>query len=1267
MSRKTKMRMKSSLSPFLLVFLLSICSNFAYAETPDYGNNFATSEDINILSYKDGQISLDSDEDYFKFVLTDTEYVYIETSAQPNKPNMDTYIYLYNSSGIQIANNDDGGVWPFSKIEGSLSAGTYYIKVQSYNHDSSGYYRLSLTKYINYNKNNPRDFTMQKQDNIRGNIVMIGNSVLERNGGGCANSNTQNNRINAVYADKDSDSNTYNSTSADLVLPKGIKSEDIVYVLLYWQGRVDSNLDAGTNGRTVKLKLYGSSNYDTVTSSDEKFNYIYGDYQGVADITDKFKSSMDSLGDSILESSGYNQPVWVADVYTDTGKNKYGAWSLIVTYKDENDKLRNITLYDGYDEIYNESKSYTLTNFLTPTKGEVNAKFMVFAGEGDVVYRDSISLTNKSGSAVSLGSDFFHSSENIDGVNITNRNPNCANTIGIDLQTVSVGTNAPIPIIGNGQTETTIRLWSGGDQYFPGVFAFSTQLYEPRVCYYIDKIKDDDNVTVFEDKKFISEIEPDKNYHFDLWISNMKKASTDTDIEDAKLVQVYVQMKNGFDYKEQSTQMKNIGQTNFINLTDTIGDDLGEFESDSNKSTWRVGSGASNTHGGTLEVANNFNDDARKAFIKLEGSFVLDENTTEFDLANFYEFRASFQTDSITIGADNAQIIEQCVDLNTSATVSRPPIGAFNVVNKNFSGSSIPSDNTSPTNALYTQIVGQPFNIKILSLDSFVSGAVNINLKEFYNGSYSDDVNISLISTPDYDSCGENESCKKEKCKDATEIEYIDSVSFTNKDSVTKPITPTKATSKASFRIDFINNKGDLESACSFDSFAIRPATYNFDTNESHLIGGKEYQLDANATNLSEIKTPNYSQTLDVNLSLVIPTGCTLPNDNNITSITFNNGTSNNGKIKTKDIGDYNVSILDTNWTAVDQNPKSDGSIDCIQNSSTNTPDANGKVGCNTLGSKVFSFSPKKFSNTLSISSFSTNNYTYLSNDKKMSANISITTTAILEDNSTAQNYTKNCYAKDINTTIKLNTLPVGYSNIIFFDDNTTTKMDSNTTDSALFETTEGNFTSGIANLKIKFNFPRDILNPKNPFKVSKNDFNITSILDTNGTQGIDFNRSTDQNITFYYGRVHAPDYNFFGTEGDATIYYEVFCNDCNKTDFNITGDESSDSINWFINTLHTNLNEGNVTTYTPASPTVISTNPTLSTTITNGTERIKVSTSKTPYKDKIKFNSSPWLIFSPTDFIVDFKNTGQWAGEGIKGKTVDLNISKRQNRRLDW
>ncbi|MDD2599078.1 MAG: pre-peptidase C-terminal domain-containing protein [Kiritimatiellae bacterium] len=89
-------------------------------------------------------IHVPGDQDWLKFTVIGTQDVTIETGGSSG----DTVIYLYgpNSAMTLIESDDDGGdEGQFSKIERSLSSGTYYVKVEEYNnHDTISSYSISL-------------------------------------------------------------------------------------------------------------------------------------------------------------------------------------------------------------------------------------------------------------------------------------------------------------------------------------------------------------------------------------------------------------------------------------------------------------------------------------------------------------------------------------------------------------------------------------------------------------------------------------------------------------------------------------------------------------------------------------------------------------------------------------------------------------------------------------------------------------------------------------------------------------------------------------------------------------------------------------------------------------------------------------------------------------------------------------------------------------------------------------------------------------------
>lgn len=350
--------------------------------------------------------------------------------------------------------------------------------------------------------------------NMYGDITTIGNSIMVSKTGACLDTSTRNNSAAVTYADVDSNSSTFNSTSAVLSLPASATDKEIVWAGLYWQGYlVDQDDTNKTNARSVLFKTPTASNYVKLTSDTSKFNWLYVTgsiydrfyYQGVADVTDLVKAAGEG---NYTVANVYSSTL---DGFTSTQLNTlggaFGAWSIVIVYKDSSTTFKNISVYDGYVSIGTVGATatgpvftdydITLSGFLAPKSGDVNSNFLVFAGEGDAGSGtgDYTKLTSGSGTTnfISLYNplnpvnNIYNASITTDGVAVTSRDPHCENTIGADIDMFAVGTNALSgtqgQIIQHSQTQTTVRLHSDGDGYFPGVFAFSTQLYVPQFCY----------------------------------------------------------------------------------------------------------------------------------------------------------------------------------------------------------------------------------------------------------------------------------------------------------------------------------------------------------------------------------------------------------------------------------------------------------------------------------------------------------------------------------------------------------------------------------------------------------------------------------------------------------------------------------------------------------------------------------------------------------------------------------------------------------------
>jgi len=92
--------------------------------------------------------STDRDDDWYSFTLDADAVVTAETRASSLNPvNFDSEMWLYDSTDMQLANDDDGGEGLFSKIGPQfLQAGTYFIRVEYYSTftNGAGPYRLEI-------------------------------------------------------------------------------------------------------------------------------------------------------------------------------------------------------------------------------------------------------------------------------------------------------------------------------------------------------------------------------------------------------------------------------------------------------------------------------------------------------------------------------------------------------------------------------------------------------------------------------------------------------------------------------------------------------------------------------------------------------------------------------------------------------------------------------------------------------------------------------------------------------------------------------------------------------------------------------------------------------------------------------------------------------------------------------------------------------------------------------------------------------------------
>jgi len=340
-------------------------------------------------------------------------------------------------------------------------------------------------------------FAARFSANANGNVLTIGNTLMtcgptvpncaQMLNGTATGSAANNNDKQMVYLDQDGAAfPTRNSSRADLTIPAG---SSVLFAGLYWGASTAQNPVFGT-GTPANLALInqmsfrtpGMTSYATVTASplaNAQFGPFFGSrdtlapYQRFADVTSMVQNAV---------ASGAGNQYWGGNVEGTTGTRGggfYAGWGLVVVYQNPNEPLRNLTVFDGFQEVdaHDPSeKSFAITGFRAPSTGPVNVNVSAIAYEGDRgTTGDYFRLNNTQlATALSPGSNFFDSAIGFNGANVTTRAPNSVNNLGFDIK--NLGANGSI---GNGATSATARFATSGDGYHLGMFAFAINLWAP--------------------------------------------------------------------------------------------------------------------------------------------------------------------------------------------------------------------------------------------------------------------------------------------------------------------------------------------------------------------------------------------------------------------------------------------------------------------------------------------------------------------------------------------------------------------------------------------------------------------------------------------------------------------------------------------------------------------------------------------------------------------------------------------------------------------
>ena len=388
--------------------------------------------------------------------------------------------------------------------------------------------------------------------------------------GGLVNNN--NNAWNMVGLDADTDASTASSSGAAVTVPDGAT---VLYAGLFW----GAARKAGTGGADavgdpakIRLKVPGGAAYQTVTAS--KTDYLSNtpqDYSSYADIT------------TLVKNAGRGQ-YWGADIPFATGADRYAGWSIVVAYEDPTQPLRDLSVFNGYAQITNQDVLTTsISGFLAPPRGAVNAKFGMVTYEGDAgITGDYFKINGASlADASNPSTNFFGSHVTAGGANLTDRTPASVNNLGIDAKVIDAAGMIP-----NGATSANLTFGTNGDFYYPAALTTQIDLYAPQ----ISGTKSVTNLAGNEPAKVGDTLE--YTLSFANTGSDDSRNSVISDVLPANTTYVPGSLS--------ITAGDGAGA-----ITDGSGDDRGEYDAGTRTVRFRVGSGGTAANGGVLGTGDN--------------------------------------------------------------------------------------------------------------------------------------------------------------------------------------------------------------------------------------------------------------------------------------------------------------------------------------------------------------------------------------------------------------------------------------------------------------------------------------------------------------------------------------------------------------------------------------------------------------------------------------------------------------------------------------
>ncbi len=548
------------------------------------------------------------------------------------------------------------------------------------------------------------------------------------------------------------------------------------------------------------------------------------------------------------------------------------------------------------------------------------------------------------------------------------------------------------------------------------------------------------------------------------------------------------------------------------------------------------------------------------------------------------------------------------------------------------------------------------------------------------------------------------------------------------------------------------NLEGNKERVDSFDTFAIRPASYRIEINDIdennqtityvsndtqqnqvlNFAAEHKYKLKADAVidgNFSRASHYKVVNSEELNVTLEFDTtgtsSCADTNRTKVENYNFLDGQLNE-TLSHDNVGKYTLHMEDINWTYID---KQEDQLGCILDSSSNIPDATGKVGCNIASNEgetffdvEMNFQPYKFEfiNTeLTNINGNGKNYLYmndLTRSTKMGLKLHSTIIAKGKDNTTLTNFTNGCMATEVTLSSEFTVLSdigehnssenftlvstggttVMPQNILRINDDNSTQLapfnNLTLSNDSFLDENEGNVT-----IDILYNMQKNFNDSTNPIMVNfiTLDANATDAKSTINNKDSVPKGEGDINSTktFYFARVASIMKSFPETNKKVIktpLYAEIYCKVLGNRDWcdntmnlkNIGRNSHKTDDGWYLAIEHNSTVDGKVNGLISDNNdvTLENANPVaefIDGRVDNIETRYTNETIEGTNKAEIAIDSDVWLRFNTKNIIgmeqgtssysVTFKGVADTTGVGENGNMLQRRPQVERNGKMSW